>query len=122
MNKFPEIGKKVTLSKMTWITDLMWYDGPLISWLEDEEKNQYIFHWVDCDDIVERWLVTQLPKGIIDQIFKNEITFRNAYKLGKHFLCDKHNRSEIYWKVDLTEIPEDYFPAHDIYLNIEERK
>jgi hypothetical protein len=40
------------------VSDLLYYEGPLLSHFRDSNDNHFFFYWVDVNEVYNRWLST----------------------------------------------------------------
>jgi hypothetical protein len=104
-------GKEISpVPQFKWIEDLIWYDGPLVSILKNEDTDiSYLFILADQDNDGHRWLACPLteedlvglkkPDGYVD------------YMKESMFLIDTDSQGEFIkiFQVQKDEIP-DYLP------------
>lgn len=57
LNSFP-------LKELIKVSDLIYFDGPLLSHFQTKNKDNYLFYWVDVNETHNRWLIlrTSLDK------------------------------------------------------------
>ena len=60
-----------SLSKLS---DLIYFDGPLLSHFMNSNRDNYLFYWVDADDDANRWLVVRVGMPAIQQYIRGEVT------------------------------------------------
>lgn len=103
------------------ISDLQYYDGPLLSHFVDEKDNNYLYYWVDYNTDCNRWLVW---KTSINQLY--------GYLHGKTTLLEvilAPNKDFIYsvdldrelnytsvWAIELDQIPTEYLPEEESFF------
>lgn len=56
---------------------LSYYDGPLISIMDDEYGNLYYVHWLDWDGKEGLWSATPVTQELIQQIKSGEVDLRS---------------------------------------------
>ncbi|KAA6325305.1 hypothetical protein EZS27_025470 [termite gut metagenome] len=106
------------------ISDLIYYDGPLLSYYISDKGENYLFYWVDVDDIYNRWLVVRTDIFSIQQYLEKKIPLhRIISESNDGFLYLVDIDSEVqYHNIQLVEVnnlPEDYIPSKDSYYNFE---
>ena len=91
--------------------DLMYYDGPLLTHFVDENNIDYLYDWVDCDSIHNRWLIQQTPKESLLKYLSGQISNEEYMKLTtKLYLLDIDkdvNKTGLYL-VEYDELTDDY--------------
>ena len=70
------------ISSYTYLFDLMWMDGPLISvsYNLDEGDGYYdLYDWMDVRDACNLWLVLRISKETLKDILEGRIGYREAW-------------------------------------------
>jgi hypothetical protein len=114
--KLPEL----PLKKLIKVSDILYFDGPLLSHFQTTENDHYLFYWVDVDDFFNRWL-----------IFRVNIEKLKRYVNGKTSLFEILTNSEdnYIFKVDIDEgldyknvelvfvgnLPDNYIPERESF-------
>jgi len=107
-------------SRFRKISDLIYFDGPLLSHYVSSKGEDYLFYWVDCDDADNRWLVLRLSLASLQKYIGKEITLRELIGSpndGYLYTVDVDNDLR-YHNVKLIQpssLPENYLPAADSY-------
>lgn len=97
------------------VSNLIYYDGLLLSHFQSENNENYLFLWVDADDIFNRWLVVNVTVENLQAYLNNMLTL--------YSMITQPNNNLIY-KVDIDadlnyhnvlmlfpeQIPESYLP------------
>ena len=52
------------ISGLKHIKDLLYHEGPLLSQYSHPSGDTYLFHWCDCDDLRNRWMVLRVNEAI----------------------------------------------------------
>jgi len=53
--------------KLTKVSDLIYFDGPLLSHYMSSKGENYLFYWVDVDETYNRWMVVRTDIITIQQ-------------------------------------------------------
>lgn len=62
------------------ISDLIFFEGPVLSHFKDKYGKDILFYWVDLDENFNRWLVIQVSeKQLYNYLLKN-ISLRNIFE------------------------------------------
>lgn len=107
---------KFPLEDLTWIEDLIYLDGPLLSHFKSKSGNDYLYYWCDVDENYNRWLVF-------------EVKNLNHYLAGRVSLHELITSADILFVVDIDDdlqyqnirlvesesLPENYLPEIDSY-------
>lgn len=110
------------ISGLRKISDLIYFDGPLLSHFVSENGDNFLFYWVDVDDLYNRWV-----------IFRTTISDINDYINKKFSLLTLLNKSLNVYVVDIDDsltyrniwltlvsyLPIDYKPEDDSYYDAE---
>ena len=107
-------------SKLIKVSDLIYFDGPLLSHYMGNNGENYLFFWVDADDNYNRWLVLRTDISSIQQYLDRKVNLRSLVMNpddGFVFsvdIDDDMNYSNIK-VVPIDELPEKYFPTEDSF-------
>ena len=52
--------KRFSLQNLDKVADLIFFDGPLLSYFEDERENGYLYYWCDVGQECNRWLIFRI--------------------------------------------------------------
>lgn len=116
LNGFKDIS--LNFDEMVKISDLIYFDGPLLSYFIGKNKEHYLFYWVDCDDTNNRWLIIRTSLEEIQSYVSKKITLRNViedvfdgliYSVDIDNDCHYNNLQML----KVLNLPEDYLPAAD---------
>ena len=81
------------LPKFIFIKDLQYFDGTLLAEYETKQGDNYVFHWCDCSDTLNRWLVVRISKRSLSQYKSGLSTLYN--------LLYRDNLDETYYLLDI---------------------
>ena len=70
------------------ISDLLEYEGPILSHFTDSAGKNYLFYWVDYDAEVNRWLVWEVTTKQIAEYLKGLVSLKN--------LLEKNNKTALF--------------------------
>lgn len=102
------------------VSDLIYYDGPLLSHYINANGDNYIFYWVDNDEDCNRWLVVRVSLPSIQKYIKGRISLLEL-------LCSTLDATIIVIDLNsdiecinalctsITTLPEDYLPTEESY-------
>lgn len=90
--KFIESRFKVTnieyFQTMTWVKDLVYYEGPLLSHMMNGEQS-YLYKWVDNDSQYNRWLVIPVNLQDVDRVMRETLDFNTLLNVSsKIYIID----------------------------------
>lgn len=116
-------GKKVdarSLPTYTWNADLIYFDGPMLSLYKQEDGQDVLFAWLDCDERKNRWSVVPIDRDALRGYLLGEIALRSVclaapsvYVFDTGRDCKRRN-----WTV-LDKYPDEYLPAQNSFLKPE---
>lgn len=100
------------------VSDLIYYDGPILSYFQDVDGESYLFSWVDCDDTYNRWLIISTDFANVMMYVKREISLRSIVlsdKAKKLYLVDIDADINYHHLqcVRLSDLPQEYIPPTD---------
>lgn len=104
--------------KLMKISDLIYFDGPLLSHYMSSKGENYLFYWVDVDDTYNRWLVLRTDIITIQQYLDKKISLYavlSAPNDGFLYTVDI-DTDALYHNIKLVQVgslPEDYLPEQD---------
>ena len=97
------------------ISDLLEFEGPILSHFTDRAGKNYLFYWVDYDTEVNRWLVWEVTTKQMAEYLKGLVSLK--YLLGKNnktalFIVDidAECRYKNVVTLELNHIPTPYIP------------
>jgi hypothetical protein len=104
-----------------WLGDLLEFEGPLISLVEDlsQEGRHYLYKWVDVNDHQHRWAVIPLAAGVLDRFLFGQVTLREiVFAPAETYLVDMDATLQVRQVLRLKpeSLPEDYLPEEDSYF------
>ncbi|MGM9697393.1 MAG: DUF6575 domain-containing protein [Prevotella sp.] len=118
MNIIEGINAKLNFSDLVKMSDLIFFDGPLLSHYVHKSGTNYLSYWVDCDDENERWLVFNVGLTYLQRYVNGEISLLNLLKgidNGLINVVDVNTDGDIINNklVEISDLPESYFPDED---------
>jgi len=60
-------------SHLTKVTDLIYFDGPLLSHYIDNSGENYIFYWIDVNSTFNRWLFFRVDLNLLQDFVNKKI-------------------------------------------------
>jgi len=107
------------LNDLVKVSDLIYYDGPLLSHYQSLSGEDYLFYWVDTDDTYNRWLIVNISIVKLQDYLNRKISLLNliteldnglVYKVDIDKNIQYHNFELLY----IYELPETYLPTKNI--------
>lgn len=119
--------REFPLGDLKKVSDLIYFEGPLLSLFKDRFGNSYFYYWVDNDEATNRWLVLQVSneqfKGYIDKkISLKEIVSNPVGGIIYSVDILPIRKKLSYRNVQVTspnEIPDSYIPEDNSYYEFE---
>lgn len=113
-NKFP--------IDLTYLVDLSYFDGSLLSVFKSEYGDFYIYNWCDVDDQFNRWLVFRVKRKSLIKYLEGELSLRDLvlYPIdGFQYLLDidDHLNVKNTYVVQPDNLPASYIPEQNSYYN-----
>lgn len=106
------------------MSDLIYYDGPLLSHFVSKYGDDYLFYWVDVDEIYNRWMFFRTNTTIIQRYLDKKISLRDII-LGSnerfvYFVEVDDNSNFLNARiVSLDSLPDEYLPTQHSFYNFE---
>ncbi len=105
------------LSKLTWIEDLIYYDGPVLSLHRDSDNHPFIVSWVDVDDMGNIWAIYETTDDLVTQLLARKTPLMDIIKQSTNIvLCASNATGNHYVKVTMDSFPVAYLPDADAFL------
>lgn len=106
------------------MSDLIYYDGPLLSHFVSRTGKDYLFYWVDIDENFNRWMFFRVTPSVIQSYLDKKLSLRDIiYKLEEGFVTFVEIDDEANFLnpkiVKIDSIPEDYLPSPQSYYCFE---
>jgi len=115
--------ENLPLKNLVWNRDLIYFEGPLLSEFISGNGEKYLKYWCDCDNEYNRWMLFRIKEEDRLRLVLGELSLVSCIKekTGSFvFFIDENENKSNYKLVDLSKIPDDYYPEQDSYLNIED--
>ena len=122
----PLNGKKILkdFSEFTKVSDLIYFDGPLLSHFISPNGENYLYYWCDVDDTYNRWIIFRIDLPSVQKYIEKKISLRDLISHpsdGFIYVADIDNNIQ-YREIQLlleNEIPPEYLPQEDSYYDFE---
>jgi hypothetical protein len=111
------------LPNFKWVEDIQYFEGSLLSEYVDDKDDVYLFYWCDCDDLLNRWLVSRISHRSLYQLTSKIITIKQCIEekvLDNYYLIldiesNDTIRNSKFIKFD--NLPVDYLPEEGQYID-----
>lgn len=101
------------------VSDLVYYDGPILSHGIDKKGKNYMIHWIDQDENFNRWLIFKVSeKSLFCFLKKREKLGDILNKNNLVFIVDVDNDYRRTFIADVDELPESYTPDENYYYEM----
>jgi len=113
---------------LTKHADLIYYDGPLLSWFKDSNNQNWFYVWRDCDETSNRWFIFYVSDTQADDYINGKLSLLQLLKhTTQGFVVsvdiEVDNNGNLVYKnikrVLCADIPEQYLPEVDSFYDKE---
>lgn len=135
----PVIGLKIDkfpVKNLYKIDDLIYFDGPLLSFYSNDDGENYLYYWVDVDETCNRWIVVPIEIVQLNDYLNKKITlysFIKSYLTGYLIDLDDKLETQNIYLIQISDLQDDYLPdinsfyscektSEDIFLNYYSKK
>lgn len=106
------------------MSDLIYYDGPLLSHFVSKTGKDYLFYWVDIDEKFNRWMFFRVTPTVIQSYLDKKLSLREIIcGLEEGFVSFVEIDDEAIFLntkiVKISSIPEEYLPSSQSYYCFE---
>lgn len=106
------------VSRLAKCSDLIYFDGPLLSHYIDEYGDNYLMYWLEADDTYNRWMIVRTSITQIHRYTAKEITLREVILHPCDSFVwitniDDELRCHHTQCVPIANLPEQYLPDED---------
>lgn len=112
------------LNDLVKVSDLIYYEGPLLSHYQSFSGEDYLFYWVDTNELYNRWLIFNISIAKLQDYLNRKISLYTlfteidndlVYKVDIDKEITYHNFELLY----IHELPESYLPNKNSYYSFE---
>ena len=112
---------KLPFNHLRPIADLIYFEGPLLSYLRDNGAQHYLYYWCDVDDQYNRWLIFRVEEQLLRKFLTQQITLRMVILSTDTptYLVDMDDESryDSIIQINSADLPPDYLPEIDTYYD-----
>lgn len=106
------------------MSDLIYYDGPLLSHFVSKTGKDYLFYWVDIDEKFNRWMFFRVTPTVIQSYLNKKLSLREIIcGLEEGFVSFVEIDDEANFLntkiVKISSMPEEYLPSSQSYYCFE---
>lgn len=112
--------QELPISGLNKVSDLIFFDGPILSHFIDGKKNDYLFLWVDNDAKFNRWFVWKVKKVSLRQYLTKSFSLKNLLiEKNKDFVYSIEIDNELKYNniiaMDIDDLPINYIPEEESF-------
>ncbi|MBQ0021481.1 MAG: hypothetical protein KBT39_13300 [Bacteroidales bacterium] len=109
-------------NKLQKCSDLIWFDGPLLSHYMTESGDHYLYYWVESDEEYNRWMLVRTNIIAIKDYVQRRTTLRkliSAPEDGIVWVADVDDNLNFHHTtmLSIAALPEDYLPEENSYYD-----
>jgi len=110
------------LPDFEWVRDIQYYDGPLLSEFISKSGELYTFHWCDCSEEHQRWLVLRVTKRSLLELTSGLISIYNFMTnrplSSSPILLDYNDDGCVVGSkmINIGDLPESYLPSKEAMI------
>lgn len=114
----------IDLGKFIKVSDLIYFDGPLLSHFISPNGENYLFYWCDVDDLFNRWIILRTDLLTIQKYIDKKISLKEVLSQptdGFVYVADI-DENICYKSIQILladEIPAEYIPQENSFYNFE---
>ncbi|MTJ22835.1 hypothetical protein FJR06_16515 [Dolichospermum sp. UHCC 0352] len=107
---------------LTYIVDISYFDGSLLSVFKSEHGDFYIYNWCDVDNQFNRWLVFRVKRKSLIKYLERQLSLQNLVLSpidGFQYLLDIGDNLDVKntCVVQPYNLPKSYIPGKNSYYN-----
>lgn len=112
------------LKDLTKVSDLVYFDGPLLSHYLSPGRDNYLYHWVDVDDNFNRWLIFRVSSDRLQAFVNKRISlYKIITEPDDHFVykvdIDPNFENQNVMIVYPENIPDTYLPTKQLVYELD---
>ncbi len=109
---------------LTKVSDLLFYEGPILSHFRDNDGNNYLFHWVDYDSQFNRWIVFKITEEQLYNYLRSVTNLRDVLmEQSREFVTvvdiDKNLSYKNISLIELKDLNKTYIPDANSYFTLQ---
>jgi len=104
------------------IDDLIYFDGPLLSFYTNDDCDNYLYYWVDVDDRCNRWVVFPVELAELNDYLNEKMTLYsliNSSLTGYTLDLNDNLEAQKVFLIQISDLPYDYLPEINSIYNCE---
>lgn len=107
------------VSQYSWYSDLISFDGPLLSLYKGTGYTDALYLWLDNSDRANRWCLIPVERTLLDNYLNEKVTLQEViFKTDIVYICNHYAVTDKrhYNVLKTSDIPGEYLPEVDSYL------
>lgn len=111
---------KPSLVKFQWVEDLIYFDGPVLSYVRANSQQDYFYLWIDNDWQYNRWLAIPVTRQMIRDYKNRRISLLGLIQQATAVdVVDIENDLSVKraFSLPFDKIPLDLMPSSDSFFN-----
>lgn len=126
MNEIIGTNTEMNFAGFKKVSDLIYFDGPLLSHYIDHNGDNYLFMWIDSNSSFNRWLYFRIDNNTLSLYLAKELSLREVIIRQANPICfmvdidnqvNYHNNKVIIW----DNFPMDLLPDADSYYEFSQK-
>ena len=103
------------------ISDLIEFDGAILSHFIDKKENNYLYYWTDQNEDFNRWLIWRIDKNDLFEYLRGKLSLREILlNRNKEFIYSVDINRELEYKnitaIEIDDCPSEYLPEKSSYF------
>lgn len=112
--KLPEL----PVSDLEWVSDLEYFDGPLLSHFVHPRGDHFLRYWVDCNATVTRWMIARVNENHVIRLANrleslDKVLPSQCQDDFVYFVDTNKKGEQAVVLIQLQSIPGEYVPGDD---------
>ncbi|MCU6498912.1 hypothetical protein LPN04_14030 [Rugamonas sp. A1-17] len=111
---------KKPYSEHRWITDLIFYESPILSLFKGSRDQDYFYYWCENDIIVNRWLVIPVGREDIERYLAGEVSLYSLVNKNRSVAVldmNKEGEPTFVFMVPTEQLPYTYIPPETSFFD-----
>ncbi|WP_439555915.1 hypothetical protein [Dyadobacter sp.] len=105
-------------SDLNKVSDLIEFDGPLLSHYRDSNDNNFLFYWIDNDENLNRWMLLEVDTDDLWSYVHSDVSLRDIIRAKANVIITHIDRDLNYSEnlfMPVSQLPQSYLPVDDSY-------
>lgn len=114
--------KQSFLGKLIFVTNVIYFDGPLLSLYKNSFNDNFLVAWVDGDQKRNRWMTIKVSTCDLYAYINKKISLKSIYGKANEFVffhTSSSSKQTSIYKVLAENFPKKYYPSEDSFFDDE---